>query len=102
MSKKKSTIVTSRLDQIDANTYPQYYLSNISSFEIVKYETIASSEQKCKYNPYIEPSFQLSCKEKATSSKTLMAFIFIQINLEPYMLNYSFLLPDMKISRNFG
>ena len=58
---------TSRLNQIDAYTYPEYDRANIPPVGMAKFDTAASPEAKYEYDPHIDPSLQWAGKKEGTS-----------------------------------
>jgi len=86
MPKKKPEIDTSRLNQIDAYTYPEYDRANIPPVGMAKFDTVASPEAKYEYDPHIDPSLQWAGKKEGTSFEVPTTSIHIHESIKPHKI----------------
>ena len=83
MPKKTPFIDTSKLNQIDAYTYPEYDRINNPPVGMAQYDTVASPEAKYEYDPHIDPSLQWAGKKEGTSFNVPTSSIHIHESINP-------------------
>jgi adenine-specific DNA-methyltransferase len=83
---KKPTIDTSKLNQIDTYTYPEYDRANIPPVGMAQYDTVASPEAKYEYDPHIDPSLQWAGKKEGTSFEVPTSSIHIHEVIKPHKI----------------
>ncbi|MCL1928988.1 MAG: site-specific DNA-methyltransferase [Treponema sp.] len=86
MPKKPPTIDTSKLNQIDTYTYPEYDRANIPPVGMAQYDTVASPEAKYEYDPHIDPSLQWSGKKEGASFTVPTSSIHIHESIKPHKI----------------
>ena len=86
MPAKKPTPNTSRLNQIDAYTYPEYDRANIPLVGMAKFDTVASPEGQYAYDPHIDPSLQWAGKKEGTSFEVPTTSIHIHESIKPHKI----------------
>ena len=86
MAKKKPTADTSKLNQIDTYTYPEYDRANIPPVGMAKFDTVASPEAKYQYDPHIDPSLQWAGKAEGTSFEVPTTSIHIHESIKPHKI----------------
>jgi len=86
MPKKKPTIDTSKLNQIDAYTYPEHDRANIPPVGMAQYDTVASPETKYEYDPHIDPSLQWAGKKEGTTFEVPTSSIHIHESIKPHKI----------------
>jgi adenine-specific DNA-methyltransferase len=78
---KKPVIDTSKLNQIDAYTYPDHDRANNPPVGMARYVTAASPEAKYAYDPHIDPSLQWAGKAEGTSFEVPTSSIHVHEDL---------------------
>jgi len=77
---------TSKLNQIDAYSYPEYDRANIPPVGMAQYDTVASPETKYEYDPHIDPSLQWAGKTEGTSFTVPASSIHIHESIKPHKI----------------
>jgi adenine-specific DNA-methyltransferase len=83
---KKPAIDTTKLNQIDAYTYPDHDRANNPPVGMARYDTAASPEAKYAYDPHIDPSLQWAGKAEGTSFEVPMSSIHIHEVIKPHKI----------------
>jgi adenine-specific DNA-methyltransferase len=83
---KKPVIDTSKLNQIDAYTYPDHDRANNPPVGMARYDTAASPEAKYAYDPHIDPSLQWAGKAEGTSFEVPTSSIHIHEVIKPHKI----------------
>ncbi len=83
---KKPAIDTSKLNQIDTYTHPEYDRANIPPVGMAQYDTLASREAKYEYDPHIDPSLQWAGKAEGTSFTVPTSSIHIHEVIKPHKI----------------
>jgi len=86
MPKKTPAIDTSKLNQIDAYTYPEHDRANIPPIGMAQYDTVASPEVKYEYDPHIAPSLQWAGKKEGTTFEVPTSSIHIHESIKPHKI----------------
>ena len=86
MPRKKSLTDTSKFNQIDTYTYPEYDRANIPPVGMARYDTVASPEAKYEYDPHIDPSLQWAGKAEGTSFTVPTTSIHIHESIKPHKI----------------
>jgi len=77
---------TSKLNQIDAYTYPEHDRANIPPVGMAQYDTVASPEAKYEYDPHIDPSLQWAGKAEGTTFNVPTSSIHIHESIKPHKI----------------
>jgi adenine-specific DNA-methyltransferase len=83
---KKPAIDTSKLNQIDAYTYPDHDRANNPPVGMARYDTAASPEGKYAYDPHIDPSLQWAGKAEGTSFEVPTSSIHVHEVIKPHKI----------------
>jgi adenine-specific DNA-methyltransferase len=83
---KKPVIDTSKLNQIDAYTYPDHDRANNPPVGMARYDTAASPEAKYVYDPHIDPSLQWAGKAEGTSFEVPTSSIHVHEVIKPHKI----------------
>jgi adenine-specific DNA-methyltransferase len=83
---KHKGIDTSKLNQIDAYTYPDHDRANNPPVGMARYDTAASPEAKYAYDPHIDPSLQWAGKAEGTSFEVPTSSIHVHEVIKPHKI----------------